>query len=169
MSIDRTLTPIIARLYAENPAITTARAAELAHHELSQLRPHEARTFVYELTREAIKQKCRQYYGRQRRDALRHLRALAGADADSIGVHLQMKLPLPDVDFAPTLGEATVAILNRATAYLRQMEHTTGEQAKRLEALADALDAAGTLTGETDLTVGAATARGLLNWGSIAA
>lgn len=169
MGLDRTLTPIIARLYAENPAITTARAAELAHRELAALRPDEARGYVHELTREAIKQKCRQFYGRQRREALRHLRALAGADADSIGVHLQMKLPLPDVDFAPTLGEATVPMLTRATAYLRQMEHTTGEQARRLEALADALRGAGELINEPELTVGAATARGLLHWGSIAA
>jgi hypothetical protein len=60
-------------------------------------------------------------------------------EGDTIEIMLQTKLSLPDADLAPTLGAARLLYLQRSAAYLRQMEHATGDQAARIEALADAL------------------------------
>lgn len=65
--------------------------------------------------------------------------------------------------------DATVVRLQRPARYPRQMEHATGDQAARVEALADALRGLVGLTGEPDLSVGAASERGLLDWRTIAA
>ncbi len=67
------------------------------------------------------------------------------------------------------MGEAIMPILRRSASYLRQMERATGDQAARVEALADALRGLVELTDEPDLSVGAALERGLFDWRTIAA
>jgi hypothetical protein len=172
MSIDRTLTPILARIYADNPSITTDRAAQLIQAEIANLQPDQARAYIRELSHEGIKQRCRQFCRHERGKALRLLRSavlVPLTDRESLTGYLQTKLPLPDSDFAPTVGEATALHLLRAAGYLRQMEATTGEQAARYELLAARLSKAAERAGNPALTVNDATARGLLNWALIAA
>jgi len=172
MIADRLLTPLLTELYANEPGITTDEAARRLHARLQDAPPDELRAAVWELVHEGLKVKCRHFYGRLRDRALKRIRkATLRRDADGaiLGLYLQTKLPLPDADYAPTLEESTVLHLQRSASYLRQMERATGDQAARIEALADALGGLVTLVREPGLTVGEATMRGLLDWESIAA
>lgn len=109
----------------------------------------------------------RDYYREERRTAVALLRTMTirkSEAGESVEFMLQTKLPLPDVDSAPTLGEATILQLQRASAYVRRMQRSLGEQARRIEELTKQLAEAAMLTGKPDLTLGEAEAEHLINW-----
>lgn len=155
-----------------NPAITTEQAARSLVGHLATLDLEETRACYAELAYDGLKVRWRHFTRQQRDKALTNLRAATlkqSADGLTLEAYMQAKLPLPDADLAPTMGEATVFYLLRAAAYLRQMQRTTGEQAQRLELAASLLAAAAERAGEPDLTLGPAVARGLIDRAALVA
>lgn len=109
----------------------------------------------------------RDYYREARREAVALVRSMTirkTEDGETVEFMLQTKLSLPDADLAPTLGESTVLQLQRASAYLRRMQRSLGEQARRVEELSKQLAQASMLTGKPNLTLGEAQAEHLIDW-----
>lgn len=109
----------------------------------------------------------RDYYREERRSAVALIRTMTIRKTDegeTVEFMLQTKLPLPDVDLAPTLGEASILQLQRASAYMRRMQRSLGEQARRIEELTKQLAQAAMLTGKPDLTLGEAQTENLIDW-----
>lgn len=99
-------------------------------------------------------------------------RALVSGSLDAPTISLWLQSPLPgavDPDRAPRIGDCTLLMLGEAISQMRRQTATLGAQVSRLGRLigqlADAIDR----TGEPDLTVGDAFARGMLDADTLAA
>lgn len=169
MSVDVCLRGYLDSIYMANPGATTREVVGQLRDLLGVQRVDgEGRARCLDKVIDlGLAQAWRGYYREERRTAIALIRSMTirkTDEGDTIEIMLQTKLSLPDADSAPTLGESTVLQLQRASAYLRRMQRSLGEQARRIEELSKQLGQAAMIAGRPNLTISEAQADNLLDW-----
>lgn len=169
MSVDVCLRGYLDSIYLANPSATTREVVKELRDLLGvQPAEEDGRALCLDkVINLGFACAWRGYYREARREAVALVRSMTirkTDEGDVIEVMLQTKLALPDADLAPTLGESTVLQLQRASAYLRRMQRSLGEQARRLEELTTQLAQASMLTGRPNLTISQAQDEHLIDW-----
>ncbi len=170
MKLSGFLRPYLTRMYSDQPSITTPQAIEAI---LAVVDQHpEAERYRQELMRRGAAVEWGGFYGLLRSRAQRQVKKAATRRTpmgDVIELALQSKLPLPDPDLSPTLGDCTVIMIRESIRYLRQHRQGVTSQIAFHEAVAAQLDVATIKTSNPALTVREAGDAGLIDWSQLAA
>lgn len=170
MKIHGTLTPFMHGLFQQNPEITTPEAVAeirdfLATHEDGEQHVEEAAEIGFASVWGG-------FTGELRRKAQKLIRSAAldvTPNGLTITVFENMKLPLPDADISPTYADSTALMLRQSIAFMTKQVEGLEQQIGMARKLAAVLESTAETTGDTDLTLRAAFARGLITFAMVEA
>lgn len=163
MKIHGALTPIMHEIFQSDPNITTGEAVATLRERLSDLddvERHEEEAIALGLT-----SLWGDFTGKLRREAQKVISAASSASRQlplNLGIFETMKLATPDGDLSPTYADSTAAMFHSSIAYMQKQIDGLGNQIALSRKLACLLESAEETTGDPDLTLRNAFARGLI-------